>query len=119
VEGEPIGAGNFVVDLGGEVVGCSQVLGLGYEPEHRRVAPVTLRRAAGRDGAMWSWARSPEPRTVTVRLLDAAGTTACTYVLHRARPIRWNGPVLDAAAAEVATEELVLAADDLEVRSER
>jgi hypothetical protein len=119
VDGDPLGACNFEVELGGEVVGFSEVLGLGYEPEERRVLAVTLRRAAGRDAALWAWALWPEPRTVVITLLDARREPACRYVLERARPVRWAGPALSATSTEVAMEELVLAAEGLDVQPSR
>src|SRR5215472_7513270 len=61
VDGEPLGVCNFEVDVGGVIMGFSQVSGLGYEPELQQVTAVTLRRAAGRDLAVWAWARDPQP----------------------------------------------------------
>jgi hypothetical protein len=116
VDGEPLGVCNFDVDLGGETIGFSEVSGLGYAPEQRQVTSVTLRRAAGRDLALWAWARDPQPRTVTVTLLDARHEPACAYVLEQARPVRWTGPVLNATSHDLAMEELELTAEDLDVR---
>jgi phage tail-like protein len=117
VEGDPVGACNFEVELGDEAVGFSEVLGLGYEPERRTVSPVTLRRGAGLDLALWAWARKPAPRTVTITLLDASLRPACRYVLHGARPVKYTGPELNANGTDVAMEELVLAAEGLEIES--
>ena len=112
----PLAACNFEVEVAGETIGFSEVLGLGFGPQERQVGPVTLRRGAGRDAALWDWARNPEPRTVTVTLLDARLEPACRYVLEGARPIRWTGPTLSATSNDVAMEELVLTADGLDVR---
>ena len=117
MEGDPVGACNFEVELGGESVGFSEVLGLGYEPEKRTVTPVTLRRGAGHDLALWAWARKPAPRTVTITLLDATMRPACRYVLQGARPIKYTGPELNATGNDVAMEELVLTAEGLEIES--
>jgi hypothetical protein len=119
VDGEPLGVCNFEVDVGGVIMGFSQVSGLGYEPELQQVTAVTLRRAAGRDLAVWAWARDPEPRTVTVTLLDARREPACVFILKQARPVKWTGPALDATSHDLAMEELELTADDLEVRPTR
>ena len=116
MDGDPLGVCNFEVDLGGETMGFSQVSGLGYEPEPHQVTSVTLRRAAGRDLALWAWARDPQPRTVTVTLLDARHEPACAYVLEQARPVKWTGPVLNATSHDLAMEELELTAEDLDVR---
>jgi hypothetical protein len=87
---DPTGAGNFQITLDGQGTGVSAVTGLGYEPEQRRSTPVTLRRGVDGNAALWEWARTPEPRTVTITLLDAARHPACRYVLQRARPTKWT-----------------------------
>lgn len=110
MEGDPLGACNFEVELGGESVGLSEVHGLAYEVDEGRVGPVILRRGAGVDLTLWAWARDPAPRTVTITLLDAQRRPVCRYVLESARPIRWSGPTLDAMSAGIATEELVVVA---------
>ncbi len=116
MDGDPIGAGNFEVALDGERIGCTAVLGLGYEPEQRRPTPVILRRGVDGNAALWEWARKPETRTVTITLLDVGRRPACSYVLQRARPTRWTGPAFDAMSSDIAVEELELTADGIEVR---
>ena len=74
---------------------------------------MTLRRGVSSDGALLEWARNPEPRTVTITLLDARKEPTRRYVLLQARPVRWTGPTLNALSAAVAIEELVLSAEDL------
>ena len=74
---------------------------------------MTLRRGVSRDDALLEWARHPEPRRVTITLLDGRHEPVRRYVLLGARPVRWTGPALDALSSAVATEELVLAAEDL------
>lgn len=110
---DPLGASAFEVDLGGTTVGCSEVTGLVLEPGARPAATVTLRRGVCSDGVLLEWARNPEPRRVTITLLDARNKPARLYVLLEARPVRWVGPTLNALSAEVAIEELVLSAEDL------
>lgn len=83
------------------------------EPGTTPAATVTLRRGVSSDGALLDWARNPEPRRVTITLLDARNEPASRYVLLEARPVRWTGPTLDALSAALAIEELVLSADDL------
>jgi phage tail-like protein len=109
----PLGSSAFVVDLGDTTVGCSEVTGLVLEPGARPAASVTLRRGVSSDGTLLEWARKPEPRRVTITLLDARREPARRYVLLEARPVRWTGPTLDALSAAVAIEELVLSAEDL------
>jgi hypothetical protein len=112
---DPVTVSNFSVELGGEAVGFSEVLGIGFEPEKRRVTEVTLRRGAGVDDALWRWARKPERRTVVITLLNAAHEAVCRYVLQNAMPIKVSGPDLDARGTEVAMEEVVLSAEGIEV----
>lgn len=141
VDRDPYCAANFEVELGAGVVGFAEVSGLGYEidyvdeagddkgapPVRRAVARVTevsLKRGITGDLSVWTWVRAAvdgtlEPRTVTVRLLDARREPACVWVLRGARPTRWVGPVLSATGTAVAVEELVLAADSIEFSAAR
>ena len=112
---DPVTVSNFSVELGGEPVGFSEVLGIGFEPEKRRVTEVTLRRGAGVDDALWRWARTPERRTVVITLLNPAREVVCRYVLQNAMPIKVSGPDLNARGNEVAIEEVVLSAEGIEV----
>lgn len=112
---DPVTVSNFSVELGGEPIGFSEVLGIGFEPEKRRVTEVTLRRGAGVDDALWRWARKPERRTVVITLLNPAREVVCRYVLQNAMPIKVSGPDLNARGNEVAIEEVVLSAEGIEV----
>ena len=114
MDGDPLGCSAFEVDLGDRSVGCSEVTGLVLEPGARPAATVTLRRGVSRDDDLLEWARNPEPRRVTITLLDGRREPVRRYVLLGARPVRWTGPALDALSASVLTEELVLAAEDLQ-----
>ncbi len=113
MDGDPLGSSAFKVDLGDRSVGCSEVTGLVLEPGAKPAATVTLRRGVSPDDALLEWARHPEPRRVTITLLDGRREPVRRYVLLGARPVRWTGPALDALSSTVATEELVLAAEDL------
>jgi hypothetical protein len=122
----PFGVSNFEIELDGRDVGFAEVRGLGceldYASDHvqRRVNAVTLRRALTGDLTLWNWVQqnrsnATDLRTVRITLLDARQSPVCSWELRRARPVAWSGPSLDAAAAgELATEELVLVADDIE-----
>lgn len=110
---DPLGSSAFEVDLGGTDVGCSEVTGLVLEPGASPAATVTLRRGVSGDGVLLEWARNPEPRRVTITLLNGRHEPAIRYVLLEARPVRWTGPALSALSAAVAIEELVLSAEDL------
>jgi phage tail-like protein len=113
MDADPLGSSAFEVDLGDTSVGCSEVTGLVLEPGATPAATVTLRRGVSSDGALLEWARHPEPRRVTITLLDARNEPARRYVLPEARPVRWTGPTLDALSGAVAIEELVLSAEDV------
>lgn len=140
VDRDPYSANNFEVDLGAGVLGFAEVSGLGYEIEYlddarsddrparppkrvvARVSEVSLKRGVTDDLSVWQWVQSAvdgkdEPRTVTIRLLDARRAPACAWVLRGARPTRWIGPTLSATGTAVAIEELVLAADSIEFRA--
>jgi phage tail-like protein len=137
VDRDPYFANNFEVDLGAGAIGFAEVSGVGYEIDYvddpdtvkpasqptkrvvARVTAVSLRRGVTADLSVWRWVHaavdgSYEPRTVTIRLLDAQRAPVCAWVLRGARPIRWLGPNLSALGTAVAIEELVLAADSID-----
>ena len=135
---DPLGAFNFDVTIGDEVVGFAEVSGLGCEIRYDQevveaqpeldprpcatVAPVHLRRGLTGDRTLWSWLESvmegtDDPRTVTVTLLDAKGNPVCSWVLANARPTQYVGPHLVANAAAPAIEEMVVSADSIAFRT--
>jgi phage tail-like protein len=125
-ESGPFGVCNFEVELDGRQVGFAEVRGLGCEFDyttdgvHCRVNAITLRRALLGDRALWSWVHqrrsdATDPRTVRITLMDATQSPVCRWELRRVRPVAWSGPSFDAmAAGQLATEELVIVADDIE-----
>lgn len=119
LDNDPVTVSNFAVELDGVPVGFSEVLGLGFEPQERRVTDVTLRRGAGVDDVLWRWAREPRRRTVVITLLSPAREVVCRYVLQNAMPIKVSGPDLNAQGNEVAIEEVVISSDGLEVEHPR
>lgn len=56
-------------------------------------------------------------RSITIQLRDESGAnTVVTWRLTNARPIRYNGPALNAkTGTDVAIEELVLSCEDLTI----
>ena len=56
-------------------------------------------------------------RNISIQLRDESGAnTVMVWRLRNARPIRYNGPALNAkTGTDVAVEELVLACEDLTV----
>jgi phage tail-like protein len=84
-----------------------------------RSPPLVLRRGVTDDDALWRWLRDwldgeVTPQDVRVCLLDDAGDPVRGWVCRGARPVRWQGPDLDAGRAAVATETLELVHDRLE-----
>lgn len=84
--------------------------------------PVTLTRALSRDTAFENWAQAirhgtgPAPRKdVRIEMHDNARRITFAWVLKRALPIKFEAPDLNAAANDVAVEELTLAYDGLEL----
>lgn len=81
---------------------------------------MTLRRGITADTAVWSWVRSTmrgkqDRRTVTVRLLDDRRAEVCSWVLGQARLRRWSGPTLNAIGGTLATEEITVTAQSVEL----
>ena len=72
------------------------------------------------DRRLWDWydrllQGRPEPRNVSVRVLDPAGGGVLMELrLRAAFPCKWTGPELNAAQSNVAVETLELAHQGLE-----
>jgi phage tail-like protein len=112
----PLLASRFLVRIGDREVAVSEVRGLGLTPGLEPPVAVTLRRAASVDRTFLEWAVRPRPQEVHVALFDQAGEPTMSYLLEGARPTAWHGPELVATSAEIALEELVLAADRIDLR---
>jgi phage tail-like protein len=127
-------------DLGTIIGGFSDVSGLSQEVKYaeyrngnervstvRKIAnthtndDVTLKRGLIGSNDLKEWLNTvrdgtPDPRTVTISLLDEArANIVCTWTLRRAQPKKWTGPTLAAkGGGEVAMEELVLVHEGIE-----
>jgi|SRR5271170_6584098 len=135
---DPLIGFNFTVEIRGLAVGgFSEVSGLQAETEiqeyreggvneyiHKRAGPVrfssnlTLKRGVADATALWSWycdvmQGKIERKSVSVVLLNSAGDEKRRWNFRRAYPVKWVGPELRAATAEVAAESLELAHDGL------
>ena len=84
--------------------------------------PVTITRGLSRDTAFEKWAQAirhgtgPAPRKdVRIEMYDNAQRITFAWVLKGALPIKFEAPDLNAAATDVAVEELTLAYDGLEL----
>jgi phage tail-like protein len=135
---DPFLSFNFAVEIEGLVVGgFSEVSGLQVEAEvqeyreggvneyiHKLAGPIrypsnlTLKRGITDATALWSWyldvmQGTIERKNVSVVLMDSAGEEQRRWNFQRAYPVKWTGPDLRAATAEVAAESVELAHDGL------
>jgi phage tail-like protein len=124
----------FTVDIEGIEAGrFRQVGGLGIETEviefreggnnevvHKlpgatKWPNLVLKRGFTGDRALLDWAMTNFAtgnvlrKTVTVTMLDQAGTAIARWTLTDAWPAKWTGPELDASKNEVAIETLEIA----------
>jgi phage tail-like protein len=81
---------------------------------------VTLTRGVTADSKLWEWREKAmkgkvERHDVSITLLDDTGEPKVTWNLFSAWPRQWTGPALNAAADEIAVEQLVLAYERIEV----
>lgn len=143
----PYGAYNFLVDFGGESPtsiqgGFSDVSGLGTEitlmeyrqgndkenrvrkiPGLHKAGDVTLKRGVMGSKSFWDWInvvrRNPdEKRVVRIVLQDEQNVPVLSWRLVNARPMKWTGPTMAAkGGSDVAMEELVIAAEGIEIDS--
>jgi phage tail-like protein len=130
---DPFGGFNYRVEIDGlTVAGFSEVSGLQAEVEveeyreggvnthmHRIPGParypnnLVLKHGLTSVNELWDWhfevaQGTITRRKVTIALRDSAGAEVCQWVVRDACPVRWVGPELRAAAAEVAVETLEL-----------
>lgn len=89
-------------------------------PTLYKVGDITLKRGLIGSLDLWSWleqvraGKQDARATVVVQLRSEEGTGVATWVLTNARPSKWTGPTLGAKSTEVAMEELVFVAEDIE-----
>ncbi len=125
---------NFLVEIGGELVGgFSEVSGLTAETRveeyqeggvndrvrklpgpTRYPSNLTLKRGVVDDDTLWCWYRDVtrgkiERAGVTIYLCSQAGELSRWWQLRKAYPVKWQGPQLQAASAAVAVETVELA----------
>jgi hypothetical protein len=118
---------NFRVFLGRREVGFCHAEGLVSEAVPNddatrlldRWGPLVLRRALGTDRVLFEWreraaAGRRYPREVVLDQYDAPGKRCVnTFVFEGAWPVRWSGPVFEAASHGLALEELELSYERL------
>ncbi|HEY1914797.1 MAG TPA: phage tail protein [Streptosporangiaceae bacterium] len=94
-------------------------------PERIKWSPVTLERAVQQNAslAIWQWLKictanwSANPSSaqdfdgqtnVSITLLDYQSQEVLTWILQDARPVKWEGPTLNAEDKKVAIEKLTI-----------
>ena len=138
---QPLPAFRFQVEWGGTRMGFSEVTGLGAEvavveyregnsrresaikiPGMKKYSNVTLKRGVMQgDNEFFEWltqaasGAADERRDLTISLLADDGQPLVQWRLRNALPMKYTGPTLDAAANQVAIEELQLAHEGLTV----
>jgi phage tail-like protein len=91
---------------------------------HKRAGPtrypsnLTLKKGITDATALWSWycnvmQGTIERKNLSIVLMDSAGNEQRRWNFLRAYPVKWTGPDLRAATAEVAAETVELAHDGL------
>ena len=89
-------------------------------PGLTKVHDVTLKRGVVGSTDLFEWLRgvsqgTPDPRTVTITLLDGDRNPVMTWRLRKAQPAAWSGPVLRGTDSALAFEELRLVCEGLEM----
>src|SRR5438876_479751 len=125
---------NFAVEVEGLVAGgFSEVSGLQTEIEvqeyreggvneyiHKRAGPakyasnLVLRRGLTDVRTLWKWYWNVaqgkiERKNVSVLLMDSSGEERVRWNFEKAYPVKWVGPDLKGAVAEIAVETVELA----------
>ncbi len=87
-----------------------------------KISDVTLKRGIVNSQSFWSWLKevqregSSKQRDVSITLRDESGQEVQTWTLRRVVPSKYTGPTLAAkGGGDVAMEELVLAAEGMEI----
>lgn len=63
----------------------------------------------------WDTRDTPQPRLITVQLVDTAFTVMRTWAFKDAYPVKWIGPNLNAGSDSAATEQLEVVHAGLEM----
>jgi phage tail-like protein len=89
-------------------------------PGLTKVNDVTLKRGIIGSPDLFEWLRSvaqgtPDPRTVTITLLDGDRQPVVVWRLRDAQPAAWLGPSLRARDGALAFEEIRLVCEGLEM----
>lgn len=127
----PLPTFHFSVDLGGQIMNCSEVSGLDIELDVveyrngnsptfstqkmsglRKGADVTIKKGVfAHDSDYYAWfnavaMNTPERRDVTISLLDEAHSPIMTWKLANAWPNKITSPDMKSDSSEVAIESI-------------
>ena len=87
-----------------------------------KITDVTLKRGVIAALDLWEWLDEVRTgsqdalRNVIIQLRNEERTeTVMTWKLTNARPIKYTGPSFNGKGTDVAVEELVLAAEDIDI----
>lgn len=89
-------------------------------PTLYKVGDITLKRGLIGSLDLWRWlelvrtGKQDARATVVIQLCSEDNVVVGTWVMQSARPSKWTGPTLGAKSTEVAMEELVFVAEDIE-----
>lgn len=127
---EPLGGFSDVSGIGTEITVAEYRNGNDKENHVRKVAgihkvsDVTLKRGIVSSADLWEWIEdvrrrgSLAQRDVVVTLRDEVGNDVQSWILRGVVPTKYTGPTLAAkGGGDVAMEELVLAAEGLDVET--
>jgi phage tail-like protein len=89
-----------------------------------KVTDVTLKRGVVNSRDLWEWIQQTQregpkaQRDVVITLRDEAGADVQSWKLRNVVPMKYTGPTLAAkGGGDVAMEELVLAAEGLDIQT--
>lgn len=91
-------------------------------PNTHKLDDITLKRGLVGSDDLFQWIKgvrdgTPDPRSITITLLDEARNPVVTFVLRNAQPKKWSGPTLAAkGGGEVAMEELHFVHEGIEYK---
>ncbi|ACM22092.1 phage tail tube protein gp19, putative [Geotalea daltonii FRC-32] len=139
----PLPVFHFRVEWGGKRIGFSEVTGLTQEnqaieyrdgsfPEYssikmpglRKFSNITLKRGVVKsDNDFFAWLstvklNTVERRDLTISLLNENHDPVMVWKVHKAFPVKVEGPQLKASGNEVAIESIEIAHEGLEVQND-
>ncbi len=137
---DPFQGFNFLVEIDGvTVAGFSEVSGLASEtavveyreggdkrnsarklPGLTKFSNITLKRGITADRTLWNWRKAVidgaiDRRNGAIILLDEQHQPVLRWRFSNGWPAKWEGPVLNAQASEVAIETIEIAHEGLDL----